>query len=337
MLSTIVLAVSVLVFLVVGILTWGALLQLGLWWTRAPAITFGRAVAIASCVYLIDVPFQALFAVLGLHSATAAVVTGIAAFITAVLISCLIISRATQLSFLRSLQAWLPTLASTIVLTLCAAAVFRPFLFQAYFAPTNSMAPTLLGNHWKAACAECGQPCYCTPAGAGRKEEQQMICTNFHVSHPRNVDPGIFGPDHFLVCKFLAPRRWDLVAFKYPGNPRVLYVKRLVGLPGESIVIDDGSVWANGQRLSPPAEIGKIEYLSELPGGFHPLWGSSERPAELSEDEYFVLGDFSAAAADSRVWDFGATGHHDFAVPKSHMVGVVTHIYWPVQRWRIFH
>ena len=59
------------------------------------------------------------------------------------------------------------------------------------------------------------------------------------------------------------------------------------------------------------------------------------RPAKLGDDEYFVLGDFSPQAKDSRLWREGAPGHTPYAVPASHIRGVVTHIYWPPKRWRI--
>lgn len=71
-----------------------------------------------------------------------------------------------------------------------------------------------------------------------------------------------------------------------------------------------------------------IEYLPEssdlLGTGF---WGLKNRPALLGKDEYFVLGDFSVQSNDSRFWQQGASGHNPFAVPESHMKGVVTHTY----------
>jgi hypothetical protein len=63
--------------------------------------------------------------------------------------------------------------------------------------------------------------------------------------------------------------------------------------------------------------------------------GTKDRPAVLADDEYFVLGDFSAQSSDSRWWYEGAPGHNPYAVPRSHVRGVVTHIYWPPQRWRV--
>ena len=162
-----------------------------------------------------------------------------------------------------------------------------------------------------------------------------MICRNFHVNQVTDVGQQAFAGDRFLVAKFLAPKRWDIVVFRYPENPATLYVMRLVGLPGETIHIEGGAVWANGNRLEVPDSLRGIEYLSALPAWHTDLWGSKDRPAVLAKDEYFVLGDFSPQSKDSRLWEQGASGHNPFAVPASHMRGVVTHIYWPRQRWRI--
>ena len=59
--------------------------------------------------------------------------------------------------------------------------------------------------------------------------------------------------DRILVCKLIAPRRWDLMVFRYPEDPTVNYVKRLVGLPGEKLAIRDGAVWINDAKIDPPA------------------------------------------------------------------------------------
>jgi signal peptidase I len=141
-----------------------------------------------------------------------------------------------------------------------------------------------------------------------------------------------------MVCKLLRQRRWDLIVFRYPGDPTINYVKRLVGLPGEEIFIKEGSVWINGERLEPPESLPGLTYVTEFPQApIQPeIWGTPARPAKLGEDEYFVLGDFSQQSSDSRLWTTGAPGHPSYAVPGSYVIGVVTHIYWPPSRWRIF-
>jgi signal peptidase I len=153
-----------------------------------------------------------------------------------------------------------------------------------------------------------------------------MICENFHVNTMPGIPPGVHSGDRFLVAKFLAPKRWDIVVFQYPPHPETLYVMRLVGLPGETIHIEDGAVHANGTRLTVPDTLRGIEYVAQFPESYVDVWGSKDKPAVLGPDEYFVLGDFSYQSSDSRFWR---------AVPESHLRGVVTHIYWPPERWRV--
>ena len=149
-----------------------------------------------------------------------------------------------------------------------------------------------------------------------RPETPRMICGSFHVNQVPDVPHQVFRPDRFLVAKFLPPQRWDVVVFQYPENPSTLYMMRLVGLPGETIHLEGGAVWANGNKLEPPDSLRGIEYLSEIPDWPSHVWGSKEHPAVLGQDEYFVLGDFSPQSKDSRLWEQGAQGHNPFAVPE---------------------
>ena len=164
-----------------------------------------------------------------------------------------------------------------------------------------------------------------------------VICRdNFHVTKPTDRSDAVFAADRFLVAKFLRPRRWDLTVFRFPENPEQTYVMRLVGLPGETITIKDGQISANGKLLTLPDSLRGIEYQAEMTHWYGPVWGSEASPAQLGADEYFVLGDFSVQSRDSRFWEMGAPGHSPFAVPDSHLRGVVTHTYWPLSRWRAF-
>jgi signal peptidase I len=164
-----------------------------------------------------------------------------------------------------------------------------------------------------------------------------MICKNFHISNAQNLKDATQSADRFLVTKFLTPQRWDIVVFSPPEDPSTTFGMRLIGLPGEEIEIRDRSVWANQNRLDPPEAIAGITYISKLDIPGRPIqWGSAETPAKLGENEYFVLGDFSTQSNDSRMWQRGSPGHPPYAVPQSHLKGVVTHIYWPPSRWRAF-
>jgi signal peptidase I len=114
--------------------------------------------------------------------------------------------------------------------------------------------------------------------------------------------------------------------FRSPRDPAGRDAKRLVGLPGEEVVVKDGFVWIDGVKQTPPAEVARITYTAvpgEWPGE---PWGSPDRPTRLGDDEYFVLGDFSQRSADSRVYG---------PVRRADVTGVVSVVFWPVSRWRI--
>ncbi len=136
-----------------------------------------------------------------------------------------------------------------LIVVLCLSVLLvRTFSAEAYVVPTGSMAPTLLGWHRELVCPSCH-------AGfvIGIEEERQSgeaICPN---CGKRNLDDSSIecGGDRVLVEKFLyalrRPRRWEVAVFHFPGEPSQAYVKRVVGLPGESIRIKGGDVFVNDQ------------------------------------------------------------------------------------------
>ncbi len=336
MVSTVIFLVLFLVLLLSSVVLWALFLRLGLWWAKTPNVSAGRVILTTGTVVVLQITINLLFLLAPTSSNTQSIFLAFVELAAAVMIPCMVITRFFKVRFLRALQAWLPTLLAPVTIIVFVLLVFRPLLYEAFLIPTNSMAPTLVGKHWRGTCPDCGAHSYCTPMDEGYYSPP-MICDHFHVTEMTNVDNHVYSGDRLLVAKFLTPQRWDLIVFQYPEDPSALYVMRLVGLPGEKIHIQDGYVWADGKRLTPPASIQGIEYLSDLPVSYGPdLWGSADRPALLGDDEYFVLGDFSVQSKDSRLWEQGAPGHNPFAVPESHLKGVVTHIYWPIHRRRIF-
>jgi len=146
----------------------------------------------------------------------------------------------------------------------------------------------------------------------------------------KDLGTQVYSSDRFLVNKLMTPRRWDLVTFNSLQDPSVKYVKRLIGLPGEEVVIKEGMIWIDGTKMEPPEEISKLTYLASAEA-----WGSVERPAQLGDDEFYLLGDFTERSADSRNWIENAPGHRAGAIPRSYIQGVATVIYWPPSRWRV--
>lgn len=339
MLSTIVVVVLYLGLLIVSAVLWAVFLRLGLRWAKVPDPRTRQIVLATGIVFLLNLLLVSVIRIPAGSSQALPVLLGLVELAASVFIASVVIMRVFKTRFLRSLQAWLPTLVSSIGMVAFASMVFVPFVYEAFVSPANAMSPTLRGDHWRDECPECGESNFCSPVQHqfALQEPPNMICANFHVHQIEDVNQQFFSADRFLVAKYLTPRRWDLVVFRLPRDSSTLYVMRLVGLPGETIRIEGGAVWANDEKLTPPESLNGIEYVSELSSNpFAPsLWGSPDRPAVLGDDEYFVLGDFSAQSNDSRLWEEGAPGHNPFAVPESHLEGVVTHIYWPPQRLQI--
>ena len=90
---------------------------------------------------------------------------------------------------------------------------------------------------------------------------------------------------HFLH----GPSRYDIVVFRLKDNPKVYYIKRIIGLPGETVQITDSTIYINGKAIEDP-----------YPNTHSFRGGSAEIPITLGEDEYFVLGDNRNDSIDSR-------------------------------------
>ena len=160
----------------------------------------------------------------------------------------------------RSIRETIESLAVAFIL----AFLFRTFEAEAFVIPTGSMAPTLLGQNKDLLCPKCG---YHYQAGASSEDEQLaeqrgvvggspnvVAVTCPLCRYTANVDPRTaegrehpsYGGDRILVSKFAyefaQPERWDVAVFKYPGGAQTNYIKRLVGLPNETLRIRHGDL-----------------------------------------------------------------------------------------------
>ena len=103
-----------------------------------------------------------------------------------------------------------------------------------------------------------------------------------------------------LTYHISEPKRYDIVVFPYQYGDYEYYIKRVIGLPGETVQIVDGMIYINGQQLD---EASGNEVM-ESPG-------LAEEPVTLGEDEYFVLGDNRNNSKDSRAMDVGPIHRKD--------------------------
>jgi len=144
----------------------------------------------------------------------------------------------------------------SIAVAIILAFLFRGFVAEAFVIPTGSMAPTLRGRHMDIVCPQCDFE-YNTGASMENEEDGQArgevtvtccpIC-NYALPLQKTTEPNerSFNGDRILVSKFAyqlnEPERWDVIVFKYPGNAKQNYIKRLVGLPGETLRIRHGDI-----------------------------------------------------------------------------------------------
>ena len=93
-----------------------------------------------------------------------------------------------------------------------------------------------------------------------------------------------------ITYRFKEPKRFDIIVFPYQYEENTYYIKRIIGLPGETVQVVDGYVYINGSRLE--SDIYGNELMDD------PM--AASRPITLGEDEYFVLGDNRNHSQDSR-------------------------------------
>jgi len=140
------------------------------------------------------------------------------------------------------------TVEFLVALCLCII-LFRTFAAEAYIVPTGSMAPTLLGNHLEVVCPNCGFGVALGLDESGRSG--RPVCPNCGQSGLEDQPQVESNGDRVLVQKLLydvrRPRRWEAAVFHFPGEPSQAYVKRVVGLPGESLRIWRGDVLIDGR------------------------------------------------------------------------------------------
>lgn len=175
----------------------------------------------------------------------------------------------------------------SIIIAFILAMVIRAFVVQAFKIPTGSMRPTFLAG--------------------------DIILVNKFIYGAKIPFTDVRLP------AVRQPRRGDVVVFIYPENPKKDFIKRLVGMPGETVEIKDGTVYINGNPLLEPM-FSSLYYYNR--GEF----GAEGEKIIVPQDSFFMMGDNSASSQDSRYWGF---------VPHKNILGNAILIYWPPQRIRM--
>ena len=182
-------------------------------------------------------------------------------------------------------SAWLdrykPTAASiretieSVAIAFVLAFLFRTFEAEAFVIPTGSMAPTLMGRHKDVKCQICGYPYQVsaseevTREGQPKENNDQIasctcpMCRYTMEIDGRNPQPSYSG-DRIIVNKasyqFDDPKRWDVIVFYYPEGAHDNYIKRLVGLPNETLRIRFGNVFIRNDKNRGPGKAGDEDF-----------------------------------------------------------------------------
>lgn len=113
-----------------------------------------------------------------------------------------------------------------------------------------------------------------------------------------SMEPTLSDGDNLIVDKisyrFRDPERYDIIVFPYQHQENTYYIKRIIGLPGETVQVIDGYVYINGEKLD---EHYGAEVMNDP--------GIAAEPITLGDDEYFVLGDNRNHSSDSRASSVG--------------------------------
>lgn len=132
-----------------------------------------------------------------------------------------------------------------------------------------------------------------------------------------SMEPNFQNGDYLIVdeisYRLRDPQRGEVIVFKYPLNPSQRYIKRIVGLPGETVEIAAGDVNVYNQNGVP--QLIDEDYLPES------LQTAGEINLQLSDSEYFVMGDNRPFSSDSRRWG---------VLPKNNIIGKVFLRVWPI-------
>lgn len=130
-----------------------------------------------------------------------------------------------------------------------------------------------------------------------------------------SMKPTLQNGEYVLVSRLSyktgAPQRGDIIVFSFPVDQRQDLIKRVIGLPGETISIRDGQVFINGRKLEEP-------YIAQSPV-YSGEW-------TVSEGQLFVLGDNRNDSKDSHQWGL---------LPDENVIGKALLIYWPPPDWKL--
>jgi len=178
-------------------------------------------------------------------------------------------------------QAGVRETVESIAVAFILAFLFRTFEAEAFVIPTGSMAPTLMGRHKDITCPVCGYAFQVSASdevdsttNVSRGQNHRIVGATCPMcrytmymgpDNPQRKSYPSYKGDRILVSKFsyefAEPQRWDVAVFKYPGGAKTNFIKRLVGLPGETLRISHGDILVRDDKGGD----GEFEIARKLP------------------------------------------------------------------------
>ncbi len=173
----------------------------------------------------------------------------------------------------------------------------RSFIVQAFTIPSGSMLQTL----------QIGDYLLVNKFTYGIRLPLTVKETNPSGNSWWSRHSFVLGPE---IVKMNDPQRGEIVVFEYPKDPSIHYIKRVVGLPGDTVEVRDKKLYVNGELQEEPY----VQYVRSFPGP-----GDDFGPEVVPDGKYFCLGDNRDESYDSRFWGF---------VDRSAIVGKALILYW---------
>ncbi len=125
---------------------------------------------------------------------------------------------------------------------------------------------------------------------------------------------------NLIGMRFADPKRGDVIVFQSHTEPEKDFIKRVIGLPGDTIMLKEGDIYIN------EAKIDQSAFLSDDVKTFSGAFLQEGQSITIPKDEYIVMGDNRGNSSDSREWGF---------VKKDEIVGQTIVVYWPPNQMKI--
>lgn len=187
-------------------------------------------------------------------------------------------------------RATLQNMDGTLLALAVVFLVVRPFVVSAFYIPSGSMQPTLMGNP--------------------QRNDRVLVCRYlYHLREPRRGEIAVFKPPQ--------------AAFG-PGEPRVDFIKRIIAVPGDVVQVRNGYLYLNGvqqwegyvmpnaRTLTPAEQTGYVGFRSEV---------DFSVPQQVPAGHYVMMGDNREQSGDSRVWGY---------VSRDSILGRAIFVFWPL-------